>query len=78
MTLKKQLLIYRVLFIIFFSPTLSYADLIKPSKSIEPYQVVEIQLKSLKQNDSPSKDNGIVQAWEFAHPNNRVNTGPLD
>jgi hypothetical protein len=54
------------------------ADLVKPNNSIEPYQVVKIQLRSLKQNDKPTKDNGIEQTWEFAHPNNQKNTGPLD
>ena len=32
----------------------------------------------MKQNDNPKKDNGIEQTWEFAHPNNRKNTGPLN
>ena len=54
------------------------AALIKPNNGIEPYQVVKIQLSSLKKNDSPTKDNGIEQTWEFAHPNNQKNTGPLD
>ncbi len=54
------------------------ADLIKPNNNIEPYEVVKIQLRSLKQNDEPTKDNGIEQTWEFAHPNNQKNTGPLD
>ena len=54
------------------------ADLIKPNNNIEPYQVVKIQLRSLKQNDKPTIDNGIEQTWEFAHPNNQKNTGPLD
>ena len=54
------------------------ADLIRPNNDIEPYQVVKIQLRSLKQNDNPTKDNGIIQTWEFAHPNNQKNTGPLD
>ena len=54
------------------------ADLIKPNNAIEAYQVVKIQLRSLKQNDNPSKDSGIEQTWEFAHPNNQKNTGPFD
>ena len=54
------------------------AELIKPNNNIDPYQVVKIQLKSLKQNDIPSKDSGILQTWEFAHPNNQRNTGPLN
>jgi hypothetical protein len=68
--------------VIFFLATMliitAKADLIKPNNSIEPYQVVEIQLRSLKRNDVPTKDNGINQTWEFAHPNNQKNTGPLD
>ena len=75
--LNKLLLISKVIFITFFLTTTSYADLIKPNNTIEPYQVVKIQLMSLKKNDEPSKDNGIEQTWEFAHPNNQQNTGPL-
>ena len=29
-------------------------------------------------NDNPTKDRGIEQTWEFAHPNNKKFTGPLD
>ena len=54
------------------------AELVKPNNGIEPYQVVKIQLRSLKKNDDPKKDNGIEQTWEFAHPNNQKNTGPLE
>ena len=58
--------------------TTAKAELVKPNNGIEPYQVVKIQLRSLKQNDKPKKDNGIEQTWKFAHPNNQKNTGPLD
>ena len=64
------------LFAIMFIVT-AKADLVKPNNSIEPYQVVKIQLRSLKKNDDPTTDNGIEQTWEFAHPNNQKNTGPL-
>ena len=37
-----------------------------------------IQLNSLKNNNNPYKDAGIEQTWEFAHPNNKVFTGPLE
>ena len=37
-----------------------------------------IQLNSLKNNNIPYKDAGIDQTWEFAHPNNKAITGPLD
>ena len=61
---------------IFFINT-AKAELVKPNNAIEPYQVIKIQLRSLKKNDNPKKDNGIEQTWEFAHPNNQKNTGPL-
>jgi len=76
--LEKQLLIFKVILITFFLSSVSCADLIKPSKEIGPYQVIKIQLRSLKKNDNPSKDNGIEQTWAFAHPNNQKNTDPLD
>ena len=77
-TLKGQQIIFKTLLIYFLSLTISQADLIKPNNNIEPYEVVEIQLKSLQKNNSPTIDNGIEQTWEFAHPNNKKNTGPLD
>ena len=77
-TLKGRQIIYKTLLIYFLSFTISQADLIKPNSNIEPYQVVEIQLKSLQKNNSPTIDNGIEQTWEFAHPSNRKSTGPLD
>ena len=70
--------IYKVILITLFLTSPSFAELVKPNNGIEPYQVVKIQLRSLKQNDNPKKDNGIEQTWEFAHPNNQKNTGPLD
>ena len=79
-TSKLLHLIYKVILITLFTfiSSISYAELVKPNNGIEPFQVVKIQLRSLKQNDKPKKDNGIEQAWEFAHPNNQKNTGPLE
>ena len=54
------------------------AEIIKPSIEIDPAQVVKIQLTGLMKNDSPYKDKGIEQTWEFAHPNNKKFTGPLN
>ena len=76
--LKKQQIIYKAILIYFLSLSICQADLIKPNNKIEPFQVVKIQLKSLQKNDTPTKDNGIEQTWEFAHPSNKKNTGPLD
>ena len=77
-TSRQLLAIYKVILITLFATSTSYAELVKPNNGIEPYQVVKIQLRSLKENDNPKKDNGIEQTWEFAHPNNQKNTGPLD
>ena len=77
-TSKLLLAIFKVILITLFTASASYAELVKPNNGIEPFQVVKIQLRSLKQNDNPKKDNGIEQTWEFAHPNNQKNTGPLD
>ena len=56
-----------------FSPSLT-----KPNASLKPFDVVSIQLKSLQINDIPFKNAGIEQVWEFAHPNNKQITGPLE
>ena len=68
------------LFIIFILFNFSYAfgDLIKPNIEIEPKKVVKIQLSALMKNDNPYKDRGIIQTWEFAHPNNQKMTGPIE
>ena len=54
-----------------------FAELIKPNNKIHPSNVVDIQLKGLMNNDNPSKNYGIKQTWEFAHPVNKKYTGPL-
>ena len=63
---------------IIFAQSFAKAELIKPNNGIEPLQVVKIQLRSLKNNDQIYTDAGIEQTWEFAHPNNRKYTGPLE
>ncbi|MDA9604364.1 hypothetical protein N9S39_01460 [Candidatus Pelagibacter sp.] len=77
-TSKLLHLIYSIILTILFTSSFSYAELVKPNNGIEPFQVVKIQLISLKQNDKPKKDSGIEQTWEFAHPDNQKNTGPLN
>ena len=66
-----------VLITLFYFNT-SFAEVLKPNVNIDPKQVVLIQLNALMKNDSPYKDRGIEQTWEFAHPNNQRMTGPLD
>ncbi len=80
--LKKQQIIYNfflkfiLIFLLLLKPAL--ADILKPSTEIKPEQVIKIQLSALMKNDNPYKDRGIIQTWEFAHPNNQKMTGPLE
>jgi hypothetical protein len=76
--LKKQPIIFNVFFIFFLSVTISKADLLEPNTNIKPYDVVKIQLTGLQNNNKLSDDFGIKQTWNFAHPNNKKYTGPLD
>ena len=55
----------------------SNAELLKPQPSINPSEVISIQLTALQTNSNPFENAGIVQTWEFAHPYNREYTGPL-
>ena len=71
-----QKILYITLFII-LSFNL-YAEMIKPDPSISAKDVISIQLKALQINNTPFEDAGITQTWEFAHPNNRKFTGPLN
>ena len=67
------ILVFAVMFIV-----TTRAEIVKPNNGIEPYQVVKLQLRSLKNNDDPFKNAGIEQTWEFAHPSNKKFTGPLE
>ena len=77
MMLKKQLIIFKVLFFLLISISISKAELLKPNSTINPSDVVRIQLTGLQQNDANFNDSGIEQTWNFAHPTNKKNTGPL-
>ena len=70
--------LFKLIFFFFLFTNISSADLIKPNSNLKPFEVLMIQLNSLKNNNNPYKDAGIEQAWKFAHPNNKVMTGPLD
>ena len=77
MMLKKLPLIFSIVTIIFFNISNSNADLKSPNNLILPAEVIKIQLVGLMDNDKDFKDSGIEQTWNFAHPNNKKNTGPL-
>ena len=70
----------KILYIIlFFLISLNVnAEMIKPDPTISAKDVISIQLKALQKNNSPFENAGIEQTWEFAHPNNRKVTGPLN
>ena len=76
--LKKLQIIFKILFFFLFSISISKAELLKPNSNIKPKKVVEIQLVGLQKNDDGYKDSGIEQTWNFAHPNNKKVTGPLN
>ena len=75
--LRKLLLTFNVILFYFLSIVPLSADLINPNTLIKPKEVVEIQLNGLMKNDNFFKDSGIEQTWNFAHPENKKNTGPL-
>ena len=74
---KKLQAIFNFLIIFFISISFSKAELINPRSDIKPSEVVKIQLLGLQKNDNDFKDSGIEQTWNFAHPNNKKNTGPF-
>ena len=76
--LKRLQKIFKVLAFFFILISISKAELLEPKSDIKPKKVVEIQLLGLQKNDFSYKDSGIVQTWNFAHPNNKKVTGPLD
>ena len=77
MTLKIQLLTFSIIIFYFLSTVALKAQLINPNTSIKPKQVIKIQLIGLMKNDNLFKDSGIEQTWNFAHPENKKNTGPF-
>jgi len=75
--LKKLHLTFSVVIFFFLNISFLKADLLIPNNSILPAEVVKIQLVALMNNDNEFEDSGIEQTWNFAHPNNKKNTGPL-
>ena len=74
---KKLQIIFKIFTILFISSSVVNAELIKPTSDIAPVEVIKIQLTGLQKNDQNYKDSGIEQTWNFAHPKNKINTGPL-
>ena len=78
MMFKKLLIVFKFLIFFFITISISKAELLKPNSQINPSEVVKIQLKSLQKNNDGFEDSGIEQTWNFAHPNNKKATGPLE
>ena len=78
MMLKKLHLTFSVVLFLILSTNMLKAELQIPKNSILPAEVIKIQLIGLMNNDQEFKDSGIEQTWNFAHPNNKKATGPLD
>ena len=74
---KKLHLIYSVAIIFLLNLSISKAELQIPNNTILPAEVIKIQLIGLMNNDEKFNDSGIEQTWNFAHPENKKNTGPL-
>ena len=77
MMLKKLHLTFSVISFLILSTNILKAELLIPKNSILPAEVIKIQLIGLMNNDQKFKDSGIEQTWNFAHPDNKKNTGPL-
>ena len=75
--LKKLHLTFSFILFYFSTTVVLKAELINPSSLIKPKEVVQIQLNGLMNNDNQFRDSGIEQTWNFAHPDNKKNTGPL-
>ena len=76
--LKRLPIIFKVLILFLITISVSKAEILKPNRNINPKEVVKIQLTGLQKNDFNFKDSGIEQTWNFAHPNNKKVTGPLN
>ena len=76
--LKIPQIIFKFFILFLITLSISKAEIVKPDSGIKPAEVVKIQLTGLQKNDLEFKDSGIEQTWNFAHPNNKKVTGPLD
>ena len=67
-----------IFLLLIFLTNIAFAELLKPNSTLKPKEVISIQLSALKKNNYPYVNAGIDQTWEFAHPSNRIFTGPIE
>ena len=65
--LKRQQIIFKVLFFLLISISISKAELIKPKSSIVPSDVVKIQLTALQKNDLDYKEELMEELLNITH-----------
>lgn len=67
-----------VAFLALTLPAAAGSPVLQPNGDLSPEDVISIQLKALSdaEND-PLTDSGVARVWAFAHPANKVVTGPL-
>ena len=75
---KKLQVTFNFLIVFLILISISKAEILQPNSKIKPSEVVKIQLLGLQKNNDGFEDSGIEQTWNFAHPNNKKATGPLD
>ncbi|MGI9476523.1 MAG: hypothetical protein ACR2PI_07450 [Hyphomicrobiaceae bacterium] len=67
-----------IAFLALSGPVAAQAPILQPSADLTPEDVISIQLKALSEAENDREtDSGVARVWAFAHPANRVVTGPL-
>tara|TARA_B100001123_G_C15200077_1_gene982984 strand:+ start:138 stop:596 length:459 start_codon:yes stop_codon:yes gene_type:complete len=56
---------------------ISFSETLSPQTACNPKSVISLQLLSLQNNNTPYIDAGIETVWNYAHPDNKENTGPF-
>lgn len=57
---------------------LAQSPVLQPSPELSPEDVISIQLKALSETENnPATNSGVARVWAFAHPANRIVTGPI-
>ena len=67
-----------VAFLALTGACLAQSPVLQPSPELSPEDVISIQLKALSETENnPETNSGVARVWAFAHPANRIVTGPI-
>ena len=73
----KSILLF-LAFVAFETENVGAKDIVhSPEPTLSPKEVVQIQLKALKNEDQKDIRFGLLKTWQFAHPRNKSITGPF-